>query len=142
MSMTVTEAKDKIRAIGLRATTPRIAVLRCFAEATRPLSHSDMVNSLGQLHGDQATLYRILIKFTEFGLIRVTSRAGGIARYELCTGDADEAQHMHPHFICNDCGDVSCLPETTVITSVDEEWRGILKASELQFVGQCPECHP
>ena len=123
----------------LRATAARIAVLRAIIHAKRPLSHSEMVQELKDTYGDQATIYRTLIKFVDVGLIRVASNVGGIARYEAITEEQD-SQHVHPHFVCTSCGIVSCLPKTTVISTVDEQWREILRAAELQFLGICPTC--
>lgn len=123
----------------LRATAARIAVLHAIIHAKRPLSHSEMVQELKDTYGDQATIYRTLIKFVDVGLIRVASNVGGIARYEAVTEEHD-SQHVHPHFVCKSCGIVSCLPKTTVISTVDEQWREILRAAELQFLGTCPTC--
>ena len=139
MSWSVKETRQKIRDMGLRATTPRIVVLQFFSDRDKPISHGDLVAALSDLHGDQATIYRTLVTFTEVGLLRVASKAEGITRYELVP-ENDEPQHVHPHFVCNQCGEVSCLPETTVITSMDDAWKEILKASALQFVGQCLGC--
>ena len=139
MAWTVRETRQKIRDMGLRATTPRIVVLQFFSDRDKPISHGDLVNELSDLHGDQATIYRTLVTFTDVGLLRVASKAEGITRYELVP-ENDEPQHVHPHFVCKQCGEVSCLPETTVITSMDDAWKEILKASELQFVGQCLSC--
>jgi Fur family ferric uptake transcriptional regulator len=116
----------------------RIAVLQQLLKEERPISHSDLVQSLNQV-GDQATIYRNLIVFVEKGLARVASTAGGISRYEMVQ-EGEEAHQVHPHFVCNSCGLVSCLPKTTLITTIVEEWREKLHNSQLQFVGVCFEC--
>ena len=139
MEFSPKEAQSIIRAAGMRATLPRIHVLRILSEAIRPLSHSEVVARLEGIGGDQATAYRSLVSFQEKGIVRVASHARGIARYEL-VGEGEEAHHVHPHFICNECGMVSCLPKTTYITAVDEQWRECLKMAAMQFVGKCQEC--
>lgn len=123
----------------LRATSARVAVLHALMNATRPFSHSEMVHELNETYGDQATIYRTLITFVDVGLIHVASNVNGIARYEVVT-EGNNPQHIHPHFVCKACGIVSCLPKTTVISTVDEQWREILLAAELQFIGVCPAC--
>lgn len=123
----------------LRATSARIAVLEAILRTKRPLSHSEMVQELRDKQGDQATIYRTLIKFVNVGLIHVASNVGGIARYEALP-EEDNSRHVHPHFVCKECGIVSCLPETTVISTVDEQWKEILSTAELQFLGLCPSC--
>jgi Fur family ferric uptake transcriptional regulator len=137
--MTQQEIRDQLKKLGLRATAARVAVLYVLKHSDRPLSHSEMVQELQDVYGDQATIYRTLITFVDVGLIRIASNVGGMTRYEFLDADHD-SQHVHPHFVCTDCGIVSCLPRTTVINSVDEQWREILRASELQFLGNCLEC--
>jgi len=139
MKITISEAKEKIREVGLKSTMTRVSVLRYLAKAVRPLSHSDIVQGLDNQHGDQATIYRNLLSFVDKGLVKVVSNVGGVARYEFVDGK-EEAQHLHPHFVCNECGIVSCLPGTTVISSLDEQWRDIIAKADLQFVGLCLQC--
>lgn len=139
MTLSIQESKEKLRGVGLKSTTSRIAVLQYLESQSNPISHSDLVQALQDSYGDQATLYRNLLAFVQNGLARIVSNVGGIARYELVL-EGEDAQHVHPHFACNVCGNVSCLPKTTVITHVDEKWRDILHHSQLQFVGECLEC--
>ena len=139
MTFSIEEIKVKLREKGLKSTLTRIAVFQSILSAKKPVSHSDLVQELGAQFGDQATIYRNILAFADKGLVRLASTAGGIARYELVR-EGETSQHLHPHFVCNDCGEVSCLPKTTVITEIDEQWQGILKQSQLQFVGQCLDC--
>jgi Fur family ferric uptake transcriptional regulator len=141
MRFSIEQIKAKLREKGLKSTLTRIAVYQSILSAKKPVSHSDLVQELGAKFGDQATIYRNLVAFADKGLVRLASTAGGIARYELVR-EGETSQHIHPHFVCNDCGEVSCLPKTTVITEIDEQWQGILKQSQLQFVGQCLDCQP
>jgi Fur family transcriptional regulator, ferric uptake regulator len=134
----IAEIKQRLRELGLRVTAPRLAVLRILAEAERPLSHAEVVALLGEdVSWDRATVYRNLVALVEIGLARVASHAAGIVRYELARGEAHDA---HPHFLCDDCGVVSCLPETAVVTPKKAKWSKSLKGAEVQFVGRCPGC--
>jgi len=130
--------KKRLREAGMRATGPRIAVLALLDSAEKPLSHSEVVEALGEGDWDQATLYRNLLRLVEAGLARVASRVGGVARYEV-RGDGD-APHLHPHFSCRSCGKVECLPEAKLAGPVSRRWHRSLKASELQLIGDCPDC--
>lgn len=132
------EAKQQLRDAGLRATAPRMAVLRLLSGADRPLSHTEVVDAIGSTDWDQATLYRNLVKLVEADLARVASNMGGVARYEA-RGD-DDSPHLHPHFSCRSCGSVSCLPEAKLVAPVDRRWNRSIEASELQLVGECPDC--
>ena len=142
--MTEQEIRKKIQDAGLRVTGARILVYKTLLSTDRPTSHTDIVRLIqknAQSYGDQATVYRTLQAFTEKGLIQVGSNAGGIARYEVQSNKGeDKATHVHPHFVCKDCGIVSCLPKTTVITNYDKNWQHVLEHAEMQFVGTCKDC--
>lgn len=132
------EAKRRIHEAGLRATAPRVAVLRLLASADRPLSHTGVVKAIGVDGWDQATLYRNLIKLVEADLARVASKVGGIDRYEARR--KDDAPHLHPHFSCRVCGSVECLPDARLTGAFGGRWNQSLKTSEVQLIGDCPDC--
>lgn len=131
---------DPLRALlkrkGLRVTAPRLAVLRLLGEGG-PLSHSEVLDRLGPTGWDQATIYRNLVRLTEVGITRVVSRADGMARYALI--DADDA-HQHPHFLCEECGRVSCLPGELRPTTLAERWTESVRTASVQLRGECPDC--
>ena len=138
MIKTVHECKVLLRKVGLKSTVTRIAVLQQLWLEHRPMSHSDMVQVLEQV-GDQATIYRTLVSFVDRGLARIASTVSGIVRYEVVE-EGEEAHTIHPHFVCQDCGVVTCLPDSMVITTVDPDWLVRLEQAKLQFVGTCAEC--
>jgi Fur family transcriptional regulator, ferric uptake regulator len=134
----IAEIKTRLRELGLRVTASRVAVLRVLGDAERPLSHAEVVEVLGEdISSDPATVYRNLVALVEIGLARVASHAAGIVRYELARGKAHDT---HPHFLCDGCGVVSCLPETEVVTPKKTKWSKSLRSAEVQFVGRCPGC--
>lgn len=132
------EGKRLLHDAGLRATAPRVAVLRLLSDTDRPLSHAEVVERIGTDDWDAATLYRNLIKLDEAGLARVASRVGGVTRFEAQR--SDEPAHVHPHFACRECGDVICLHDATLSIPKDEAWRDALLDADLQVVGRCPGC--
>ena len=138
--MNVQKCKALLRKVGLKSTTTRIAVLQEMWAQDRPMSHSNLVQSLKQV-GDQATIYRTLISFVDKGVARVASTASGIVRYELIQ-EGESAHTVHPHFVCQDCGIVACLPITTMVSISDPSWSHRLQGAKLQFVGICVECDP
>lgn len=135
--------KDKARALlkahDMRATAPRLAVLMLLAQVDRPLSHSEVLEQLGQTDWDQATVYRNLVKLKQAGVAVVASQAGGIDRYTLSSPEDDG--HRHPHFVCESCGKMACLP--TKLTSsmhMDGPWAASVQQAMVQLRGACPEC--
>jgi Fur family transcriptional regulator, ferric uptake regulator len=130
--------KETIRAAGIKSTINRVAVLEYISTVNRPLSHSDIVMALENKSGDQATIYRNLHKFVSVGILRIASQASGITHYELHTKEKTGQQHSH--FVCQECGTVSCLPAIKISKTMDDKWKEVIKTAEVQFVGKCPEC--
>lgn len=146
MSVSDQEARARLGACSLRATAPRIAVLKLLAQTKRPLSHTEVVDALSNTTWDQATLFRNLVKLTNAGLIRVASELSGIKRYEFVDSNANALTHQtHPHFVCNACGVVSCLPESTIsagsgVSALGAAWSGALSEATIHILGVCPPC--
>ncbi len=137
--MTKDEACDLLHATGLRVTVPRVAVLRLLAVARKPLSHTEVLGRLGDSDWDPATIYRNLVKLRDAGLAPVVHRAEGIDRYALATAEGDD--HRHPHFVCEDCGAVSCLPVAlTASMSMKGPWAKSVQNASVQLRGECPDC--
>lgn len=132
------DARRSIQEAGLRVTAPRVAVLLCLSSAERPLSHSEVVEALGETDWDPATIYRNLVKLVDVSLARVASRAGGVLRY-VARGDG-QSPHLHPHFTCTDCGQVNCLPSAAFSSPAPPEWRRSIERAEVQLLGLCPSC--
>ncbi|MEM6730722.1 MAG: transcriptional repressor [Myxococcota bacterium] len=134
------DARDLLRAHGLRVTTPRIELLLCLTARTQAMTHSEVVELMGEANVDAATIYRNLVKLAEHGVIDVVSRAGGMARYAAPT--SQHASHEdHIHFLCVECGSVSCLP-SDIKSQVEAhgKWRAAVMAAQIQLEGQCPDC--
>ena len=114
-------------------------VMAPLAEANKPLSHREVLRRLGDANWDQATIYRNLVKLRDAGLAKVVSRAAGSDRYALARDQ--EAAHHHPHFVCDDCGEVSCLPmDVTASISVEGPWAASIQQASVQLRGECPDC--
>lgn len=137
-ALTRDEAKERIHEAGLRATAPRVAVLRLLASAKKPLSHGEVVDAIGCEDWDQATLYRNLLKLVDAKLARVANTVGGISRYQA--REEDDGPHLHPHFSCKSCGSVECLPGAKLAGAVERRWHRSLESSEMQLIGECPDC--
>lgn len=136
--MTRDEAKQLLRGRGLRSTVPRLAVLKALAGAADPISHSELVRRLGPSDWDPATVYRNLVKLSEAGLVSRVRGVGGMDRYALAT---QGELHTHPHFLCEACGRVTCLPDAlSVSVTAKEPWAASVRAAALQLRGRCPEC--
>lgn len=137
--MTRRQGREQLRARGLRATGPRLAVMRILSDAREPLSCRQVFERLGETDWERTTVYRNLVKLSEAGLARIVSRVEGVDRYALDSGDA----HAHAHFVCEDCGRLACLPrEFSASVELDGPWSVSVRTATLQLRGICPECLP
>ncbi|MBF5083042.1 Fur family transcriptional regulator [Quadrisphaera sp. INWT6] len=130
-----------LRAVGLRVTQPRLAVLgavRAHAHATTdelivaarthlaPLSHQ--------------AVYDVLRVLTESGLVRRIQPQGSVARYEARVGD------NHHHLVCRGCGgitDVDCAVGAAPCLAPGHPVDGtgfVVDEAEITFWGLCAAC--
>ena len=137
--MTKDEARSLLKSHGLRSTGPRVAVLRVLATADRPLSYREVHGRIEEMGWDPTTIYRNLVKLRDARIAPVVTRAEGIDRYALA--GADEGRHRHPHFLCEDCGLLACLPADVVSsTSAEGPWAASIERAMVQLRGTCPDC--
>ncbi len=135
--------RASLRAVGLRATGPRVSVLRSLVSADGPVSHGEMAASLAAEGLDRATVYRNLKDLTDAGLVRRTDLGDHTWRFELREKtSATTESDPHPHFMCDACGDVTCLPDESVqIVAAKGAPRAIRKRKyEVQIKGRCDRC--
>ena len=134
------ELRVVVRNAGLRATRSRLAVLDVLRRHREPVTHGEVADVLADEGYDRATVYRNLIDLAEAGIARRSDLGDHVWRFEL-VGDAGESE-VHPHFVCDDCGAVSCLPEGAVQV---QAVRGAPKALrgggvEVRVSGLCDTC--
>lgn len=138
----IDDLRTLLRDRGLRATAPRLAVLRSLRAHKAPVSHGDLVEELGPEGWDRATIYRNLVDLTDVGLVRRTDMGDHTWRFELRVEGGEHDGGLHPHFMCNQCGDVVCLPEEAVQLKAARGLPRALrkKGVEIQLKGRCDRC--
>jgi len=138
-SLTVNESREMIRAAGLRCTASRLAVLQHLSTADVPLSHADVADVLVPQGFDKSTLYRCLVEMAEAGLLSRLELGDHAWRFELRDGHQEDNTD-HPHFMCVDCGKVSCLSDLSVDLPNGEQTKIPGKVTEILLKGYCVEC--
>lgn len=130
-----------IRGAGLRVTSSRIAVLSVLSDAEGPLSHAEVATHVEGLGLDRTTVYRNLVDLAEAGVLR-RSDVGHTFRFELVGGREVHDGERHPHFVCTDCGKVSCLPAGSVSIKPARGAPVALRRGnlEIQLRGLCDTC--
>jgi len=131
--------KALLREAGLRATTARIATLTMMFQSAKPLSHAEVAEELESLGVDKATVYRNLNDLVGVNLLRRAELGDHVWRFELSNADAKECS-PHPHFVCIDCGAVSCVDENSVKGVNLDLANDLGTITEILFRGRCNDC--
>ena len=131
--------KRSIRDAGLRATPARIATLRMLRDSSSPLTHAAVAEALLSTGIDKATAFRNLNDMTDAGLLRKTEVGDHVWRFEAV--DAESGRDAaHPHFLCVDCGTVSCLGDVQLTAGSRRTSEAIGEVTEIILRGHCHSC--
>ena len=132
--------RTRLRAAGLRCTAARLWVMEQLIQATSPVTHADVAETLSPKGFDRATIYRNLVELTDAGLVSRIELGDHVWRFELKRLGGGNGEH--PHFVCIDCGEVSCLPRVSVNIkpSPGTKSSSINKVTEVLLMGRCGNC--
>jgi len=133
------DAVQRLRAAGLRITTPRLEILRTLTEGP---SHTDADRIAAAVRArtgsiSAQTVYNVLASLLAAGLVRRIEPAGGPGLYELRVGD------NHHHIVCRLCAattDVDCAAMPAPCLAPSETNGYLIDEAEVTFWGLCPEC--
>ncbi len=135
----IDEIRTLVRESGLRSTSARITVIQFLRQASSPLTHAEIAEDLTPLGFDKATVYRNLIDLADAGLVKRTELGDHAWRFELRDpNEAEDAQH--PHFVCTECGSVSCLHDVDFKPAQNKKWSEVGRVTEILLKGICHDC--
>ena len=122
----------------LRVTQQRLDILKILLGAKTPLNREQITEMLGKNGPNKVTIYRILERLFNKGLVHKAFVGDRTWHYELahnCTVD-----QCHPHFICNNCGKVTCLYDIhfPLVEGLGENF--IFQRQKIIIEGIGPEC--
>ena len=132
--------RAEIRAVELRATPGRIAALELLRQADSPLTHADVAAALDELGIDKATAFRNLNDLSEAGLVRRTDLGDHVYRFEATESGSESHEASHPHFVCIDCGTVTCLDQVRLTAGSQRESEAVGDVTEILLRGHCNDC--
>ncbi|MEU4563560.1 Fur family transcriptional regulator [Actinoplanes sp. NPDC023936] len=132
------DLEEQLRAVSLRVTRPRLAVLT----ALRDHPHVDTDTVIALVRADLPTVshqavYDVLRALTEAGLVRRIQPTGANARYEVRVGD------NHHHVVCRSCGaiaDVDCAVGHAPCLTASNDHGFVVDEAEVVYWGVCPDC--
>jgi Fe2+ or Zn2+ uptake regulation protein len=138
VKLATVDFETELRAVSLRVTRPRLAVLA----ALRDHPHVDTHTVIGLVRAElptasQQTIYDVLQALTDTGLVRRIQPAGTTARYESRVGD------NHHHAVCRSCGaiaDVECAVGHAPCLTASDSHGFVVDEAEVVYWGTCSDC--
>ncbi|MCP9235617.1 Fur family transcriptional regulator [Lewinella sp. JB7] len=124
-----------------RNTASKSAVLHLIQQSDCALSQ-EMVADRLRTDINRSTIYRILNRFVEDGLVHRVVGEDGRQYFARCSGCTPEVhRHDHPHFHCTACERVECLSEPVNI-SIPAGYRAqFLNVTVSGLCGDCSSDH-
>lgn len=137
----INELKSMLREAGLRSTGARLAVMQQLRAARKPISHAELAKDLVPTGLDRATVYRNLMDLADSGLVTRAELGDHVWRFEL-RREGHNHSTEHPHFVCIDCGKVTCLNDVHVDISPAPGTKKspIAGLTEILLKGHCGKC--
>ena len=133
--------QEMLASADLEATPNRLRVLEIVGNNSCPLSAGDIFKTLGRSRSiNRVTVYRILDRLVEQGMVERLSTGGRAAYYGLAPNDH---HRPHPHFYCKSCGQMDCLnPESLNIETdaMQKTFPGRIDKVEVRVDGICKNC--
>lgn len=127
-----------LKDISIKSTPAASAVLSILANRQTPIDINVLIDELKakNISVNPATIYRIINKFYEKGIVSRIELGEGKYRYELQKDD-------HHHLICTNCGRIEDV-EDKFMDKIEKEIRSktgfLIKSHSLEFFGLCKNC--
>lgn len=125
--------------MGIIRKTPSVTLLlNEFQDETTGVSVIELVKRL-HTQINKTTIYRVLDKLEDDGVLHSFLGKDGIKWYAKCIG-CTKSNHadVHPHFECVVCGKIDCIPVDIQIPEIPNRE---ITSSQLLIQGKCEACH-
>jgi Fur family ferric uptake transcriptional regulator len=109
------DALEILKSNHLSNTDSRREILQVFLRSRAALAHHDIEKKTGEKF-DRVTVYRTLQTFIDKGIVHTIPTSDNAVKYALCREECSEGHHHdnHIHFVCDSCGNTTCLDETAI----------------------------
>ncbi len=121
----------------IRKTQALEILLAEFENDSGAISAKELIKRLDS-QMNKTTIYRVLEKLEDDGVLHSFLGNSGIKWYAKCNG-CSKSRHIdvHPHFQCIDCGKVDCL---NISMKIPELSGREVVASQILIQGKCEVC--
>jgi len=137
---TVNLVIERCRDLGLRRTKALEELLTTLVEADRPMTLAELASSERLADQcDKATVYRLLQRLSEHGILRRLGLHERAAYFTLL----QPGKHSD-YLICTGCGKIESIKAPCPVHELEDEirektgYQGLYH--ELEFFGTCPRC--
>lgn len=120
-----------------RNTKAKTKIQELVVSSSKALSQSEIQNSLEGLC-DRVTIYRVLERLLDEGLIHKIVNTDGIIKYASCHSCSVKHNHNHIHFSCQKCKSVTCLEDVEPKYKLPKSY--IVNEMNFTLSGLCPQC--
>ena len=140
MNSVVSEIIERLRQAGLRRTKAMEELIVTLLESERPMTLAELAASKRLADQcDKATVFRLLQRLTEHGVVRRLGLHERAAYFALLV----PGKHSD-YLICTSCGSIEAIQAPCPVHQLEEEIRqktGFRNLyHELEFFGVCPKC--
>ncbi|MES2828138.1 MAG: transcriptional repressor [Bacteroidota bacterium] len=120
-----------------RTTSSQEAVLSILTNAQKAMSQ-DVIVAKMEVGADRATIYRILNRFCDDGLVHKIVADDGKQYFAVCRKCDDKTMpDNHYHFRCTKCETIECLP---VVVDMSVPSGYLVQRMNCVLIGICREC--
>ncbi len=121
----------------IRKTKSLTTILQVFEEKYDAIAVVHLIELVRSLM-NKTTVYRILDRLEQDGIIHSFNGKDGLKWYAKCKGcTADHHTDKHPHFQCSECDKVECLSVEIKIPSIKNHR---IDSTDILIMGQCEVC--
>jgi Fur family transcriptional regulator, ferric uptake regulator len=122
-----------------RNTTAKREIQELIIASSVALSHSEIQSSLDGLC-DRVTIYRVLERLLEEGIVHKIVNTDGIIKYAGCHTCLSNHNHTHNHihFSCQKCKSVTCLENVEPTYKLPNNY--VVHEMNFTLSGLCPQC--
>ncbi|CAM1333165.1 transcriptional repressor [Tenacibaculum aestuariivivum] len=121
----------------IRKTKSVKIIIEQFEKSSSAIPVTILVENLSNLM-NKTTIYRILNKLEEDGVLHSFLGNKGNKWYAKCNGCTSTVHHdVHPHFQCLNCNKIDCLTIDIVIPKIKNRK---IQISQVLLQGTCEEC--
>jgi Fur family ferric uptake transcriptional regulator len=130
---------SQLRGQGFRRTRALVALLTELATHHHPVTLAELTELPSLAESDHATIYRLMMKLEEAGMVRRLGFHGRSVHFQLVIHG-----HHHDYLVCKSCGDIAEVDIPCPVSQVEREvaaksgWRDV--EHELEVFGVCPAC--